>query len=68
MRQTKTVLIQVGKDKTVTFGSFAPAGPLEADFYFAHPYSSWERGLNENTGRVKIRPKLGPGSNHEPTG
>ncbi len=20
---------------------------LNADFYFAHPYSSWERGLNE---------------------
>ena len=22
---------------------------LRADFYFAHPYASWERGLNENT-------------------
>ena len=25
------------------------ADKLNADFYFAHPYASWERGLNENT-------------------
>jgi len=25
------------------------AKALRANFYFAHPYSSWERGLNENT-------------------
>lgn len=25
------------------------AEALDADFYFAHPYASWERGLNENT-------------------
>ncbi|MBA3766493.1 MAG: IS30 family transposase [Acidobacteria bacterium] len=25
------------------------APQLKAAFYFAHPYASWERGLNENT-------------------
>ena len=25
------------------------ADRLKARFYFAHPYASWERGLNENT-------------------
>lgn len=28
------------------------ANKLEAKFYFAHPYSSWERGLNEYTNRL----------------
>lgn len=27
----------------------AIAEGLEADIYFAHPYASWERGINENT-------------------
>ena len=27
----------------------AIAAQLQAGFYFAHPYASWERGLNENT-------------------
>ncbi|WP_394808423.1 IS30 family transposase [Nitrosomonas sp.] len=25
------------------------AAELDADVYFAHPYHSWERGLNENS-------------------
>ena len=30
-------------------GHIKVAKKLQADFYFAHPFSSWERGLNENT-------------------
>lgn len=30
-------------------GHQAIAQQLQADFYFAHPYASWERGTNENT-------------------
>ncbi|PJE80621.1 hypothetical protein CI610_00360 [invertebrate metagenome] len=44
------------KVKTITFDNgleFAEhetiAKGLEAYIYFAHPYASWERGINENT-------------------
>jgi len=30
------------------------AKKLDAEFYFAHPYSSFERGLNENTNRQAV--------------
>ncbi|WP_444944881.1 IS30 family transposase [Microbulbifer sp. ZKSA006] len=43
------------KVKTITFDNgleFAEhermGAALEADIYFAHPYASWERGINEN--------------------
>jgi len=51
-------LLRPHKDKchTVTFdngkefaGHESIAAELKADIYFAHPYHSWERGLNENS-------------------
>ena len=41
-----------GKCYTMTFDNgkeFAEHETIAADVYFAHPYHSWERGLNENS-------------------
>jgi transposase, IS30 family len=44
--QVKTITSDNGKE----FAAHeAIARALGADFYFAHPYASWERGLNENS-------------------
>lgn len=42
----RTVTVDNGKE----FTNFKKLEmELDANFYFAHPYSAWERGLNENT-------------------
>ena len=43
------VLTMTGDNGKENSGHEEIARLLEAEFYFAHPYCSWERGLNENT-------------------
>jgi IS30 family transposase len=43
-------------------GHEAIAEALGVEFYFAHPYHSWERGLNENTNGL-VRQYFSKGSN-----
>lgn len=45
-RQVHTITSDNGREFA---GHEAIAQHLQADFYFAHPYASWERGTNENT-------------------
>lgn len=52
----RMLLIHKDKVKTLTFDNGSEfvqhkriARKLDAETYFAHPYSSWERGINENT-------------------
>ena len=43
-------LTSLTSDNGTEFADYANIKKLlNCDFYFAHPYSSWERGLNENT-------------------
>ena len=45
-RRVHTITSDNGRE----FASHEAIGKqLQADFYFAHPYASWERGTNENT-------------------
>lgn len=44
--QVQTLAVDNGSE-VVTYETIART--LEATTYFAHPYSSWERGINENT-------------------
>lgn len=45
-RQVHTITSDNGREFA---GHEEIARQLKADFYFAHPYASWERGTNENT-------------------
>jgi len=50
MRPFKDKIHTITADNGKEFSKHeAIAKALESDFFFCHPYSSWERGLNENT-------------------
>lgn len=50
MRPFKDKIHTITSDNGKEFAKHeAIAKALDSDFFFCHPYSSWERGLNENT-------------------
>lgn len=71
--QATIMLLKPHMDKVLTItadngkefaGHESIAEQLDAAVYFAHPYSSWERGLNENTNGL-IRQYFTKGSSFE---
>lgn len=71
--EATVILLKPFMDKTLTItadngkefaGHEQIAEGLEAKVYFAHPYHSWERGLNENTNGL-IRQYFTKGSSFE---
>jgi transposase, IS30 family len=61
LEKTLTITADNGKEFA---GHESIKAALDADIYFAHPYSSWERGLNENTNGL-IRQYFTKGSSFE---
>lgn len=50
LRSTGLPVLTITADNGREFGNHENiANRLESEFYFAHPYSSWERGANENS-------------------
>lgn len=50
LKKTGLPVLTLTADNGREFGNHENiARRLKADFYFAHPYSSWERGANENS-------------------
>lgn len=62
LTQYKHIVHTITSDNGTGFADHEKASKkLEADFFFAHPYSSWGRGLNENTNGL-VRQYLKKGS------
>lgn len=50
MRHLKNKVKTIALDNGLEFSAHEKiAEGLKTDIYFAHPYASWERGINENT-------------------
>lgn len=65
LKPFKQYVLTITSDNGIEFASHKYiAHKLAADFYFAHPYKSWERGLNENTNGL-IRQYLPKGTSFE---